>query len=132
MDPSPATLALLGSLPDAVTAEIVEPLVTASGVRVERIVSHGQSTPAGTWFDQPEAEWVVLLAGSARLQIEGEAEPRSLSPGDAVYLPAHCRHRVAWTSPDQPTVWLALFLDTALSPVLAAQFRNDRVGGTPA
>jgi len=26
-----------------------------------------------------------------------------------VDLPAKCRHRVDWTDPDEPTVWLAVF-----------------------
>ena len=33
-----------------------------------------------------------------------------MGPGDWVWLPARCRHRVAWTDPDAPTVWLAVHL----------------------
>ena len=77
-------------------------------VRLERIVSFGQATPAGEWYDQDADEWVALLQGGAGLLCEGEAEPRVLAPGDWVLIPAHTRHRVAWTAPDGPTVWLAL------------------------
>jgi cupin 2 domain-containing protein len=48
------------------------------------------------------------VAGSAGLLIEGETAPRMLAPGDYLYIPAHTRHRVEWTSVDKPTVWLAV------------------------
>lgn len=107
---------LLANLPSARGSEVVQPLLGASGVRLERIVSHGQASPAGFWYDQAQAEWVMVVAGAARLVIDGQVGELALGPGDAVYLPAHCRHRVTWTDPAQPTVWLALFVDAALHP----------------
>ena len=107
---------LLAKQPSAREAEVSEPLLTAKGVRMERITSLGQASPEGFWFDQEEAEWVMLLAGGARLTIEGEVENRQLQAGDAIFLPSGCRHRVAWTDPDEPTIWLALFLDAQLEP----------------
>lgn len=79
------------------------------GIRVERIVSWGHVTPPGSFYDQAWDEWVLVLTGAARLVIEGEPE-RVLERGDCVFLPAHCRHRVTWTSPGEPTVWLALHI----------------------
>jgi len=93
--------------PDA-AEEQVSTLLEEAGFVLERIVSTGQASPPGFWYDQDRAEWVVLLRGSAGLELEGEAEPRTLRPGDWVHIPAHARHRVAWTDPDEPTVWLAL------------------------
>jgi cupin 2 domain-containing protein len=87
--------------------EQVDRLLARPGLRIERIVSTGQASPPGFWYDQPEDEWVVVLKGRAALVIEGEAE-RVLAPGDFVFLPAHRRHRVAWTAADEPTVWLAV------------------------
>ena len=107
---------LLAALPDATANEVVDVVLRARGLRLERIVSHGQVSPEGFWYDQPEAEWVLVLAGAARLAIEGETAERELGPGDAVYLPAHCRHRITWTDPARPTVWLTLFVDPMLSP----------------
>jgi cupin 2 domain-containing protein len=107
---------LLTALPDASTSEAVDLLLAARGLRLERIVSLGQSSPDGFWYDQDEAEWVMVASGAARLRIEGEAEDRALGPGDAVYLPAHCRHRVTWTDPTRPTIWIALFVDPDLGP----------------
>jgi cupin 2 domain-containing protein len=83
-------------------------LLVAPGLRLERIVSLAQATPPGEWLDQPQAEWVILLRGAARLLFEGEASARDLKPGDFVNISAHCRHRVDWTTPDEPTIWLAL------------------------
>jgi cupin 2 domain-containing protein len=93
-------------------AEIFDVLLAQPGLRIERIVSHGQSSPPGFWYDQAEAEWVLLAAGAALVQIEGEAAPRRLQAGDWINLPAHCRHRVTWTDPDLPSVWLAVHYST--------------------
>jgi cupin 2 domain-containing protein len=102
---------LLARLPQSPEAnERVDTLLDRADFRIERIVSTGQVTPAGEWYDQAADEWVLLVSGRARLEIEGEGVERELGPGDYVFLPAHCRHRVAWTDPDQATVWLAVHL----------------------
>jgi cupin 2 domain-containing protein len=88
--------------------EQFEELLSRSGFRVERIVSGGQASPPGFWYDQDVGEWVVLLSGAAELQFENEAESRRMVPGDWVNIEAHRRHRVNWTDPSQPTVWLAI------------------------
>jgi cupin 2 domain-containing protein len=88
--------------------EIVETLLEADRFRLERIISTGQATPAGQWYDQERNEWVALLSGSAGLHFEGEREPRVMKLGDHLIIPAHVRHRVEWTDPDHEPVWLAL------------------------
>jgi cupin 2 domain-containing protein len=100
---------LLSPLPDARAAEIAEALLVRPGLRIERIVSHGQASPPGFWYDQDEGEWVVLLSGAARLRFADEAAPRLLRPGDHLDIAPHRRHRVEWTDPETPTVWLAVF-----------------------
>ena len=102
---------LLDDLPDTRAGEVVDTLLAAPGLRIERIVSLGQASPAGFWYDQPQAEWVLLLAGAARLRLADEPEDRVLGPGDWVHIAAHRRHRVQWTDPATPTVWLAVFHD---------------------
>ena len=62
---------LLAELPLPSSSEVFEPLIEARGLRLERIVSTGQATPEGEWLVQDWDEWVVLLAGEAKLQIEG-------------------------------------------------------------
>ena len=100
---------LFAGLPRAALAEeMVAELLATPDIRIERIVSTGQASPADQWYDQEWNEWVVLLRGSARLLFADEAEPRSLSPGDYLNIPAHRRHRVLWTDPQQATVWLAI------------------------
>lgn len=88
--------------------ELTDRLIEQPNVLIERIVSTGQATPDGQWYDQDRDEWVLLVAGAARLRIEGESEDRELGEGDWVLLPAHCRHRVTWTRAEPPTVWLAV------------------------
>lgn len=98
----------LGSPPGNPERELSTTLVQGAGVRIERIVSRGQSSPPGFWYDQPEHEYVLLIEGAARLEVEGHGTLR-MGPGDWIDLPAHLRHRVAWTEPDADTVWLAVF-----------------------
>ena len=100
---------LLRDLPDAGAGEVGQTVLTVPGLRIERIVSLGQESPPGFWYDQPEAEFVLLLAGAARLRFADEDEEHTLGPGDWVDIAAHRRHRVAWTDPEHPTVWLAVF-----------------------
>jgi cupin 2 domain-containing protein len=89
--------------------EQVTVLLAAPNVRIEHIVSTGQASPPGFWYDQDWSEWVIVLAGSAGLLVEGEAEPRHLKPGDHLHFPAHKRHRIEWTDPACATVWLAVY-----------------------
>jgi cupin 2 domain-containing protein len=102
---------LMRDLPDALGGEIAQQLFAGPGLRVERIVSQGQANPPGFWYDQDQAEWVLLLAGAARLRFADEKEDRVLGPGDHVHIAPHRRHRVEWTDPAAPTVWLTIFHD---------------------
>lgn len=105
----PAAGNLFAALPRSAAAEEeFSVLLETPGLTLERIVSTGQASPPGHWYSQDRAEWVLLLRGSAGLEFEGEPVPRILRPGDWVHIPALARHRVAWTDPDGPTVWLAL------------------------
>ena len=99
----------LFDLPDPLphNEDIID-LVRSDDIRIERIVSTGQTTPAGEWYDQDQDEWVVLIQGKAVLEYE-TGEKLRLSAGDHVLLPAHCRHRVAYTSPQPPCIWIAVF-----------------------
>ena len=63
-------------------AELFDVLVADGNVRIERIVSTGQATPEGEWYDQAQDEFVLLVAGAARLRIAGESEDRVLTAGD--------------------------------------------------
>jgi cupin 2 domain-containing protein len=84
-------------------------LLNRPGLKIERIVSTGQASPPGFWYEQEQGEWLVLLAGEAKLVFEDEASPRDLLPGDFVDIPPRCRHRVEWTDPEVATVWLVVY-----------------------
>jgi cupin 2 domain-containing protein len=97
---------IFDDLPPHVPKELVQTLIRAGDVRIERIISHGHASPAGFWYDQPQHEWVIVLKGAARLHFEdGMVE---LKPGDFINIPAHRKHRVEWTTPDEPTIWLGV------------------------
>jgi cupin 2 domain-containing protein len=95
-------------VPRRLPEEVIEVLLQAESFWLERIISTGQATPAGDWYDQDTHEWVLLLTGGAGLLLENDPQVIIMKPGDYVHIPAHRRHRVAWTDPSQPTIWLAL------------------------
>ena len=99
---------LYAHLPDDRSSEHFDTLTSSDAVQVERIVSYGQCSPEGFWYDQDHDEWVLVLRGQAELEVEGLPASVVLGPGDFIDLPAHTRHRVAWTSRDEPTIWLAV------------------------
>jgi cupin 2 domain-containing protein len=98
---------LFAHISDDRSCESVETLVATSATRIERIISRGHASPEGFWYDQEQSEFVVLLKGSARLRFEDELV--EMKDGDSINIPAHRRHRVEWTTPDEPTIWLAIF-----------------------
>lgn len=108
---------LLTALPpcDPTSAECIDELLSRPGLRVERIVSSGQASPPGFWYDQAEGEWIVLLSGAAGLRFEHEQHTRLLKPGDCLDIPPHYRHRVEWTAPGMATVWLAVFYSSSVA-----------------
>lgn len=88
--------------------EHFDTLFSKPGLHIERIVSTGQASPAGFWYDQREAEWVLVLKGRAGLRFDDEEGEQTLKSGDWLYIAPHRRHRVEWTAPDEPVVWLAI------------------------
>jgi cupin 2 domain-containing protein len=75
---------------------------------MNRSLLQGHASPEGFWYDQDQKEWVMVLEGSARIRFEDGTDAIELRPGDYLTIPAHKRHRVEWTLPDQRTVWLAI------------------------
>ena len=104
MDVYPGNLFV--NIPAKLPEELFETILHKPGLRIERIVSHGHASPPELWYDQPQGEFVVLVQGKARLQFEDVTI--DLIPGSYIDIPAHCRHRVEWTDPTQPTIWLAI------------------------
>jgi cupin 2 domain-containing protein len=98
---------LFSRVPDDHADEFVQTLLSTPNLRIERIVSQGQASPEGFWYDQSQHEFVMILKGAARLRFDDELV--DLKAGDSINIPAHRRHRVEWTTPDEPTIWLAVF-----------------------
>lgn len=100
---------IFADIPNQLPEELCQTLLAKPTVRIERIVSKGHHSADDFWYDQAQAEWVILLQGRARLSFI-DADPIELSTGDYLLIPAHCRHRVDWTAPDIETVWLAIHI----------------------
>lgn len=88
--------------------EEIFPLLKGRRFRLERIVSRGQPTPEGEWYDQPQPEWVLLLIGQAEIAFQ-DGSRTSLRAGSWIMIPAALRHRVERVSGD--AVWLALHFE---------------------
>jgi cupin 2 domain-containing protein len=105
---------LFHDVPTSAAAEALRVLLQTPGVRIERIVSSGQIS--ADWYDQDTTEWVLVLSGAADLLFEDEAAPRRLVAGDYAAIAPHRRHRVTWTDPQAPTIWLAVHVTSTPSP----------------
>jgi cupin 2 domain-containing protein len=104
--PSPCNI--FADIPRDLPEELNTVLATSAAVRIERIVSEGHASPDGFWYDQSQDEFVILLQGAAHIRLEGTNQLAELVAGDYLSIPAHTRHRVEWTTPDCPAVWLAI------------------------
>lgn len=98
---------VLHGIADALPTEIFETILQTANIRIERILSQGQQSAADFWYDQDQSEWVFVVKGRAQLEFEDMII--DLGPGDYVNIAAHKKHRVAWTDPQEITVWLAVF-----------------------
>jgi cupin 2 domain-containing protein len=103
----PSFANILANIPSNLPQELFETLKTAANFRIERIVSQGHASPPGFWYDQDQHEWVLLLQGAARLRFD-DGGVVEFKPGDFIDIPAHKRHRVEWTDPEQLTIWLTV------------------------
>ncbi|MFA7401465.1 MAG: cupin domain-containing protein [Bacteroidales bacterium] len=73
---------------------------------IERIVSYGQSSE--DWYDQDSNEWLILLQGRATILYDNNTSIQ-LKKGDTLFIPAHHKHKVSYTSKRPPCVWLTVF-----------------------
>jgi cupin 2 domain-containing protein len=100
----------------------IDSWVETKNLRVERVVAHGQASLDVASCETPVNQFVLLLEGEARLEVETEKVNLmpgtgrllenvkvNLTPGDHILIPQHTRHRVDWTSPDRETVWLTVY-----------------------
>ena len=96
-------------LPDRLPQqELLESLFKNERVLIERVVSTGQVTPEGEWYDQDRDEWLIVLQGEGELSYE-DGSRINLAVGDYLFIPAHHKHRVEYTSTEPPCIWLTIF-----------------------
>lgn len=95
-------------IPDEISNELFENIVTGENIRIERIISKGHVSPESGWYDQDENEWVIVLTGQAKIEFDNKAAVHLVS-GSYLNIPAHTLHKVSWTDPDTETIWLAIY-----------------------
>jgi cupin 2 domain-containing protein len=76
-------------------------------IKVEKIVSNGQKSPENFWYEQDKSEFILLLEGFAILEFENRVV--ELKKGDCLNIEAYQKHKVKFTSLDEPTIWFAVF-----------------------
>ncbi|MFA0812533.1 cupin domain-containing protein [Microbulbifer epialgicus] len=99
---------VLAQLPEDTSMEHFSDIIKSENVRIERIVSYGQSSPEHGWYNQEEHEWVMVLSGYGIIEFES-GEVMRLESGDFLNIQAGRKHRVVTTSADEATIWLAVF-----------------------
>ena len=102
-------LNIFSGIPRSSQEELFGDLLETPHCQIERIVSFGQASPEGFWYNQAWDEWVLLIQGTAELDLAGKTV--ALVPGDHLLIPAGCRHRVNRTDHEQPTIWLAIHIN---------------------
>lgn len=98
---------LFESLPEDMSDEVFSDIVQGNNIKIERIISKGQTSPKSEWYDQEENEWVIVLKGEAKLSFQNNNVVH-LVAGSHLNIPAHTKHKVTWTTPNQETIWLAV------------------------
>ena len=101
------TLNIFKNIPTQLPKELFENIISKDGIKIQRIISKGHTTPVSEWYNQDNDEWVIVLQGEAILSFEDSNDVR-LESGDYINIPAHTSHRVSWTTPDEETIWLAV------------------------
>ena len=98
---------LFTNIPNPSKDEFFENIIKNDKVKIQRIVSHGHTSPKEGWYEATNEEWVILLEGAATLSFKN-GEDISLSIGDYINIPAHSEHKVSWTKPECNTIWLVI------------------------
>lgn len=87
--------------------EVFEDILKKDNIRIERILSAGQTSPETGWYDQDENEFVILLQGNATIEFEDGV--KELKTGCYLDIPAHKKHKVTYTTDDPVCIWIAVF-----------------------
>jgi len=99
---------IFDNIPKDLTNEFFEDIVLSDNVKIEKIISKGHTSPKDGWYNQEQNEWVIVLKGEGIISFEDEKQI-CLKSGEYINIPAHKKHKVSWTKPDEETIWLAVF-----------------------
>ncbi len=102
---------IFSEIPDDLKDEIFQNLFEKENLKIERIISNGQTTPEDFWYDQNQNEFVILLKGKAKILFEIDLEEVELNTGDYILIEARKKHKVIFTSKNETTIWLAVHFD---------------------
>lgn len=97
----------LENIPTLIPDEIFEIIISCQNIKIERIISKGHKSEPDFWYDQDQSEWILIIKGEARLHFEDKYI--HLTPGDYLNIAPHQKHRIDWTTPEEETIWLAVF-----------------------
>jgi len=100
---------IFNGIPSTLPEEIIQEIISSGNIRIERIISKGQSSPDNFWYDQEENEWVMLIQGRAGLKFFDDEDLVELNEGDYLNIPPHKKHRIEWTDSETETIWLVVF-----------------------
>ena len=84
--------------------EVFDTLLSHKNIKIIKIVSSNDIEDIE--YIQDEDEWVVLLKGGAKLQINDRVE--ELKEGDYIFIPSFTPHKVL--SVELDTLWLAIHI----------------------
>ena len=87
-----------------IDSEIFETILKHKNIEIKKIVSNTLKTPQT--FSQKEDEFVVLLKGCAKLEINGDI--KKLKAGDFLFIPANTPHTLLKTK--KTAIWLAIHI----------------------
>lgn len=99
----------LKNIPSKSSKEMFELVLKNKDIKIERIISYGQTSDKDFWYDQDEDEFVLVLEGNAKIRYDN-GEIFELEKGSSLYIKAHTKHQVIYTA--NPTVWLAVFINS--------------------
>ncbi|UCM99325.1 cupin domain-containing protein [Sulfurimonas sp. SWIR-19] len=85
-------------------SETFETLLAKKNVEIKRVVSNTLKTPQ-TFVDKRD-EWVVVLKGCAKLEINGIVH--KLKSGDTLFIAANTKHTLLKTK--KVVVWLSVYI----------------------
>ena len=85
-------------------SEEFKSILNHKNVTIKTIISNTLETPQT--FEQDEDEWVVVLQGCAKIEINGKVH--KLQKGDNLFIPAKQKHTLLKTK--KIVIWLAIYI----------------------